>query len=226
MVDENQSMQVPASFQVAPDAAIRADDVPPGDYQLEATLREPYTRSKPTQNLIGTAKLSFTVPDEPKCPTDEVLDLGTIELRQSYSGELGSPFPSLQLVTTDGKPFKLEDLRGKVVLVHVWGMHQRGLMPAIKSVYEAHKADSRLAIVNIPGDHMIPAWEKQIVEKEGLPGLRAMHPGVLDGTGNMLFSELPPSFPSVYLISTDGKLLAKDVKAEQLPQAVNDALTK
>lgn len=75
------SRRATPDFVVMSDGKIRADEVVPGEYTLRLTLREPHRKTAPFgQAPLATGTITFTVPSSPACPTDEVLDVGTVQL--------------------------------------------------------------------------------------------------------------------------------------------------
>lgn len=78
---QGQAEQKSILFQVEADGTIRAEDVPPGEYVIDGNVQEPYDQSGRAPKLLARLNRAFTVPAEPKCPTDEPLDLGTIQLK-------------------------------------------------------------------------------------------------------------------------------------------------
>jgi hypothetical protein len=69
------------TFVIEPDGKVRAEDVPPGEYVLIAVVRDPAPVRRPQDQVLARVEHTFVVPGVPKCPTDEVLDLGSIQLR-------------------------------------------------------------------------------------------------------------------------------------------------
>jgi RNA polymerase sigma factor (sigma-70 family) len=62
------------------DGTVRADDVDPGTYSAVLVLRESWEKSRSPKEL-ARATVNVTVPSTPACPTDEVLDVGTIQMK-------------------------------------------------------------------------------------------------------------------------------------------------
>jgi peroxiredoxin len=223
-IQKQMSSMVTVQFTVLRDGSFRQDEVRPGTYQLHAYHREPWGgRTQP--KVLGQANVSFTVPQLPNGVSDDPLDLGSISLKSPESLGTGSPMPGVKLVTTDGKPFKLDELRGKVVVLHVWSMHQYGMVPTIKQIHEKYRENSRLAVVNL-GLNMLPAWIPRLAERQGLPGTLTMDEESYQqiasqtvmtqlGLGNM---------PIALIIDPEGRLAVRIDQPGALEPAVAKAL--
>jgi thiol-disulfide isomerase/thioredoxin len=132
--------------------------------------------------------------------------------------------PALQVkewLNTDGKELKLDDLRGKVVVLDFWGVWCgpcRAAMPHLKELYAKHKADGLVVI----GVHTTSAGEKMadFVKKEGLPW-----PVALDVDEKTVKAFHVDSFPDYYVIDRAGKLRFADLANQELDRAV-EALLK
>jgi hypothetical protein len=66
---------------VRPDGSFRIEEIPAGDYQLEATLSKLRTNGTAVVQLpVANLRHDFTVPEMPDGRSDEPLDLGDLEL--------------------------------------------------------------------------------------------------------------------------------------------------
>jgi hypothetical protein len=217
-------------FTVADDGAISAEEVRPGTYTLIASVQRIVgADSGPARvEVLAIAHREFTVPPLDGQASDEPLELGSIPLQPAPKPEVGKPLPSadsLDLVDPDGKPLKLQDLRGKVVLLHVFPMHGYDLIAPIRQAHEQHKDNERFAIVNV-GVNMLPAWERRIAKSQQIPGLLALDANISNTNAQLrLAARLSLSkLPTALLIGADGNLIATDLKPEELVAAVSQAL--
>jgi thiol-disulfide isomerase/thioredoxin len=127
--------------------------------------------------------------------------------------------PALEVtgwVNTNGKELKLEDLRGKVVVLDFWGVWCgpcRAAMPHLKELYAKHK-DEGLVIIGIhttnQGDKMA-----EFVAKEAIPW-----PVAVDVEGKTVKTFHVDSYPDYYLIDRSGKLRVADLANNEVDRVV------
>jgi uncharacterized protein (TIGR03067 family) len=115
---------------------------------------------------------------------------------------IGKPAPALEGVDTDGKPLKLADYKGKVVVLSVWGTW---CLPCMKFVPHERKLVERMknkpfALIGINHDEYDDAFRAR-VKKEGITWLSFRDER--EGKPNMT-EELSLIFPSVVLIDHAG----------------------
>jgi RNA polymerase sigma factor (sigma-70 family) len=202
------------------DGSIRADDVVPGKYTIRFHLREPYQNGK-APLLLGEATASFTVPTTPACPSEEVFDIGTIQLKRPTVIQVGKPWPAINLVTLDGKPIDQAGWAGKVVLIHPWGLQDRTFFPAIRQLSQKYK--DKLVIVNV-GRRMLPKWMQHIDGKEHLPGVLATDKATFELHWNDDDVQILGYAFTTFVLDKHGNLTAKITDAGALPAAVDHAM--
>ena len=66
-------------FVCFPDHTFRADDVPPGQYQLTVSVCSRFTPQHPTVQDLAGSVAELVVPSSPPCPNDVPVDLGKLE---------------------------------------------------------------------------------------------------------------------------------------------------
>jgi peroxiredoxin len=156
--------------------------------------------------------------------TNEPQDVGTFELRPIKKIQIGDELPALTLLDLDGKPIKLEDYKGKVLLLHFWATyHQPSLaeIPKLKELYEAFGKDGRIVMVGFALDQK-PEVSKSYVSKNEIKWQQAF-----PGPKSNLFQELGlRNFPMYLVFGADGKLMAKEVPVDQLRNEIERALKK
>lgn len=125
-------------------------------------------------------------------------------------------------VNTDGKELKLEDLKGKVVLIDFWGVWCgpcRASMPHLKELLEKHKA-AGLVVVGIhttnQGDKMA-----EFVKAESLSW-----PVAVDVDDNTVKAFNVDSYPDYYLIDRAGNLRVADLQNGDLDRALEILLAE
>jgi cytochrome c biogenesis protein CcmG, thiol:disulfide interchange protein DsbE len=131
----------------------------------------------------------------------------------------GKDPPELQVenwLNTDGKPLKLADLKGKVVVLDFWGVWCgpcRAAMPHLKELYAQHK-DEGLVVIGV---HTTNQGEKmaQYVEDEALPW-----PVAVDIEKKTVTAFRVDSYPDYYVIDRRGALRVADLANSELDRVV------
>jgi hypothetical protein len=142
--------------------SFRVDDVPPGQYQLEIAPTDPQQEYYNYQR-IGSLYRQVTIPEPPPGKPYEPFDLGTLQLAIRSKARLGGRAPSFEATTFDGKSVKLDDYRGKFVLLDFWatwatGTRRQDLM-ALTNVYANLAASNRLVMISLNLDVQREAGE-------------------------------------------------------------------
>ncbi|HVT87582.1 MAG TPA: sigma-70 family RNA polymerase sigma factor [Tepidisphaeraceae bacterium] len=229
LVQQRQSLYPRADFIPAADGTIRADDVKPGTYRGHVAIQDPFTPGTTRERNLGSADFTFTVPELNKGDPDEPLDLGQIQLNASSpSLTLGSPLPDLKLVNPNGKPFDINALRGRFVVIHVWSINRTAMFSTIRQIHDRYKDGTGPQILNI-AIQLLPGWEDRIAQREGLAGLRTMDANTFNGGDGIDFQRalLIQQAPTALIVAPDGKIIAKDLKSgPELQTAVDQAMTK
>ena len=125
----------------------------------------------------------------------------------------------------DGKPIKLSDYKGKVVLVDFWASWCgpcRAENPNVVAAYNKYK-DKGFTVLGVSFDQNKEAWLKA-VEKDQLTW---NHVSDLKGWGNevgRIYSIT--SIPQNLLIDKDGKILAKNLRGAELDMKLEEFLNK
>ncbi len=138
---------------------------------------------------------------------------------------VGTVFPDFKETDLDGKPLSVGNFKGKVVLVDFWATWCGpcvGELPNVLKTYEKFHAKG-FEIIGISLDK----------EKDKLTGF-LKEKGMtwaqyFDGKGwqcKLAGQYGVNSIPATYLIDTEGKILAKDLRGEALEKAVEKALAK
>jgi thiol-disulfide isomerase/thioredoxin len=155
--------------------------------------------------------------------------------RRSRQLELvGRPAPPISGVDLDGKPFRLEDARGDVVLVVFWATwclpvaHE---IPWLDEAYRTHH-DKGFRIVGIDLD---ASQEGNIDPKTVIPGVRRFlldynipWTTLINGQGDQDLTRAysVAEIPSNVLIGRDGKVAHLDLIGPKLDKAVAETLAK
>ncbi|HUV37815.1 MAG TPA: redoxin domain-containing protein [Patescibacteria group bacterium] len=137
--------------------------------------------------------------------------------------KIGLPAISFSAQTAAGKPIKLEDYRGKVVLLDFWASWCapcRKEMPNVKKVYANNHAKG-FEIIGISLDDKESKF-KEYMESEQMPW-----PQIFDGKGWQ--SELGQLYavsaiPATYLLDREGKIRYKNMRGGDLERTVQELL--
>jgi len=209
------------NFQVGEDGAFRVEDVLPGQYHLQFNAVDQSTQQ---WDQVAMGQGEVTVAEIPGGYTDQPQDLGAFDLRAIKKIQIGDPMPELTLSDVDGKPLKLQDFKGKVLLMHFWATnHQPSTadMPKLKEVYDAFGKDGRLTMLGVSFDRKAE-MAKAYAAKNEIKWQQAFA-----GQTPTIYQELGlRNFPAYMLLGADGKLIAREIPADQLKTEVEKALKR
>ena len=137
----------------------------------------------------------------------------------------GAKFPDFNEKDIEGKSLSVANYKGKVVLVDFWATWCGpcvGELPNVIKTYEKHHKDG-FEIIGISLDQSESKLKNFIKEKN------VTWQQYFDGKGwgNKLGAKYGVnSIPATYLLDGEGKIIAKDIRGEELEEAVAKAVTK
>jgi peroxiredoxin len=138
------------------------------------------------------------------------------EIQKKNILAIGNVAPDFTQNKLDGKPMKLSDLRGKVVLIDFWASWCgpcRRENPNVVAAYNKYK-DKGFTIMSVSLDKDKNAWQGAI-EKDGL--IWPNHVSDLKQWSNEAARLYQVSaIPFTVLIDKDGKILATNIRGEEL----------
>lgn len=205
----------------------KTDDVAEILFMKAMLFLQVFDNEEKGAELINQLKKDFPETNRGKA-VDQILG----QLKQQEAAKkiqrslaVGTVFPDFKETDLDGKPLSVGNFKGKVVLVDFWATWCGpcvGELPNVLKTYEKFHAKG-FEIIGISLDK----------EKDKLTGF-LKEKGMtwaqyFDGKGwqSKLAGQYGVnSIPATYLIDTEGKILAKDLRGEALEKAVEKALTK
>ncbi len=156
------------------------------------------------------------------------LELKTIyyrDLKKFYDDnkllEIGEMAPNFSLPTPNGDTLKLSDLRGKVVLIDFWASWCgpcRAEFPNVIRVYNKY-GEKGFEILGVSLDDQASAWKGSIISL----GLNWKHVSDLK-KWNCAPARLykVSSIPATILVGKDGKIIAKNLRGEELERKLEE----
>ena len=133
--------------------------------------------------------------------------------------QMGGIAPDIDLTTPEGKNVSLYSLRGKYVLLDFWASWCgpcREEIPNLKVIYERFK-DKGFEIYSVSLDDKRDAWTGAIEELE-LPWLQVASLKGCDCPVAKRYGVT--SVPKMYLLNPEGKIVAMDLRGEELEKKV------
>jgi hypothetical protein len=179
----------------------RAESILPGDYYLTIRLLDPQS---PTVGHQAIAWKRVTVPDG---PVGSTFDLGSIPVRRLAHPTVGEVAPPIVATKLDGKPFQLDVLRGKFVVLYFWRSDHTGSreqLADLEAVRRKFGDDPRVVVVGLNLDVDRDVARKFVVE--------AGQPWIQVALGDWPDTAIPASYgvqalTTTVIVGPDGKIL-------------------
>jgi uncharacterized RDD family membrane protein YckC/peroxiredoxin len=208
------------------DGSFRAEDVPPGNYELRIKVTKPRPpaerRLSKDGEVLGSLARKVTIPQG-----KEPFDLGR-QLVAVKGEPAAAPVLPLDanLTTVEGQPLRLASLRGKFVVLVFWASWSepsRKMLADLRAVRDEFARDSKLEFIAASLDDDADSL-RQAASSENYgftlgrlaAGERASVAGAFDIT----------TLPAVFLLGPDGRITARDLEAERLRAALRRALSR
>ena len=130
--------------------------------------------------------------------------------------DVGSPAPEVTLTDLDGKPVRLSELRGKVVVLDIWATWCppcRGMIPHEREMV-ARLKDKPFMLVSISLDAKKETLQ-EFLKKEPMPWTH-----IWNGQGVGIAKDWEVrSIPSIYVLDDKGVVRYKNVRGQQMEDA-------
>ena len=138
-----------------------------------------------------------------------------VRMAKLKSVQVGQDAPAFTMKSIDGKPISLADFKGKYVLLDFWAswcMPCRNENPNIVKAYNTYK-DKNFTILGISLDKDPKAWA-QAIAADKLTWSHASELSDFEGPTVRLYQI--EAIPSSFLIDPTGKIVAKNLRGEEL----------
>jgi len=209
------------------DGVFRINDVPAGTYELGGELRDGGANQYPgAGQALGRIKQEVLVPERIAEKPNEPLDLGELVVQLVKNLKPGDAAPDFEVKTLDERPVHLADFRGQYLLLDFWATWCgpcRAETPHLKTVYETYGNNPKFTMIGLSLDKMVKE-PKTYSKTEGIDWLQGF-------LGEWSQANLPAQYgvegiPAIFLIDPTGKIVAKDLRGEEIGKAVAKALGK
>jgi peroxiredoxin len=146
-----------------------------------------------------------------------------VRMAKLKSVQIGQPAPAFSMKTIDGKTASLADFKGKYVLLDFWAswcMPCRQENPNVVKAYNKYK-DRNFSIFSVSLDKDAAAW-KQAVAADKLTWTHGSELSDFEGPTVRLYQV--EAIPSSFLIDPAGKIVAKNLRAQELDTFLDKTL--
>lgn len=175
----------------------------------------------PTGNEAALVSYAEKVGDELKKNTAVKTFVDKVKLLKAV--QVGQVAPDFSIPTIDGKTIKLSDFRGKYLMIDFWASWCapcRQENPNVVKAYNKFK-EKNFTILGISLDKDKAAWT-QAIKQDGLTWTHASELNDFEGASVRLYQV--ESIPSSFLLDPQGKIVARDLRGEELDQFLTKTL--
>jgi peroxiredoxin len=163
--------------------------------------------------LIGVSIAAFYVFQEQEEQQSHIVGL-----------EEGMTFPNLQLRSPDGELIPISSLEGKIVLVEFWASYSKICTEEncyfFQPIYNEFK-NKGFEIYGVSVDTSAVEWIKGI-NRDELPWIQVADLG--SAQPELIKKYAINELPTTFLLDQNGKIIAKDINADELETKLNELL--
>ncbi len=174
----------------------------------------------PDKNVELYARLDAAL--SKKYPNDYNVNMFHQMLERSRATAIGAAAPDIKLPTPDGKEVALSSLKGKVVLIDFWASWCkpcRAEMPNVAKAYAKFK-EKGFEIYGVSLDQDKEHWVEAIA-KDGITWLQV---GDLRPDNEFIRKYNVETIPMTFLLDRDGKIIAKNLRGEELEKKLAEII--
>jgi protocatechuate 3,4-dioxygenase beta subunit len=201
------------------------DNVPPGKYQLMLNPTDPEDDYYNNRRSIGAMNKEIVVPDEKNAKVNAPFDIGGVDLAIQPRLRIGRTVPSFEGKTSDGKTIKLSDFRGKMVVLHFWGLqlgYNTTELTALKEIHASYGTSGKVVILGCNLDADAKNAE-QFAQRQGLTWTQIY-------LGQWNTTPIPAMFgingsSACVIVDAEGKLASGNFRGTAVRSMVANALS-
>ncbi len=137
----------------------------------------------------------------------------------------GVTFPAFSAQDIDGNPLSLEQYRGKIVLVDFWATWCppcREEMPHVIAAYQKYQ-DKGFEVIGISLDKSLPPL-RDYIRKNAMVWRQVCDEKSWDGALVAKYGVL--SIPTTFLLDAEGRIVAKNLRGDELDKQIEKLLRK
>lgn len=146
-----------------------------------------------------------------------------VKMAKLKSVQIGQQAPEFTINSVDGKPVKLADFKGKYVMLDFWAswcMPCRQENPNVVKAFNAYK-DKNFTVFGISLDKDPVAW-KNAISADKLTWAHASDLKDFESPTARLYAI--EAIPSSFIVDPNGKIIAKNLRGEELETFLNKTL--
>jgi peroxiredoxin len=153
------------------------------------------------------------------------VDHGLGYLYEVESLQVGQKAPDFKSETLEGEILSLSELKGKFVLIEFWGTWCGPCYPEIphlKKLWDLH-GENNIVIIGVALDED-EATVNNVINEQEMPWPQILQPDLFGGELVDLFNVT--GVPRMYLIDTEGKIAARDLRGEEMVSEVERLISE